>query len=194
LPRAWADLVSEAEELLLDIIVDKAEALSGYKPAQSDVLAFLRRLKPSDSLAPTSIKSATAAVSSVSTHVPARTTQSATADRSVTFTAFGQSYSCPTASAALVESLRLIVARDPARIDRLAQAVGGRKRSRNLIARTVAEINPPRPDLARAEEIGPGWLVGLNISNREKMAILRAACEVFEVRMPEDLEIHLPHS
>jgi hypothetical protein len=196
LPRAWADLITEAEELLLDIIIDKAEALSGYKPASADVLAFLRRLRPIDNTPAASAKRSMVPLPAAADELPSQAKKiGATAtDRSVTFTAFGQSYSCPTASAALVELMRLIVARDPARIDQLAQAVSGRKRSRNLIARTVAEINPPRPDLARAEEISPGWLVGLNISNREKMAIIRTACDLFRVQMPEDVEISLPNA
>jgi predicted type IV restriction endonuclease len=194
LPRAWANLMSEPEELLLDIIIDKTEALSGYRPAPDDVLAFLQRLKPVGSVPEAAGSRTIAATSPMLTNTSAQTITAATTNRTVAFTAFGQSYSCPTASGALVEVLRLIVARDPARVDQLAQAVGGRKRSRNLIARTVAEINPSRPDLARAEEFAPGWLVGLNISNREKMTIIRAACDLFAVRMPQDVDIHLPNA
>lgn len=93
---------------------------------------------------------------------------------------------------ALVETLKAIVARDPARIGDLADAVRGR--SRNLIARTVAEINPARPDLANAVEFAPGWLIGLNISNRHKMAIIRSACDLFGLRIPEDVDIRLPNA
>ena len=44
LPRAWADLVSEGHELLIDTLVDKAEALSGYSPSGANALAFLQTL------------------------------------------------------------------------------------------------------------------------------------------------------
>jgi hypothetical protein len=74
----------------------------------------------------------------------------------------------------------------------LAAAVKGR--TRNPIARSVAEINPARPDLARAAEFSAGWLIGLNIANRDKMAIIRTACTLFGVRIPEDLEITLPNA
>ena len=173
LPREWADLLAESEELLLDIVIEKAEALSGYKPAAVDVLSFLRRLKP-DGPAPLDRQSrqmgpVTTTVEEAR-HPPLRST--GISDRSVAFTISGPQHTCPTASLALVEILGAIAARDPARIAELADAVRGR--SRNLIARTVAEINPARPDLAHAVEFAPGWLIGLNISNRHKMAIIRS--------------------
>ena len=41
LPKAWADLVGEGHELIIDTLIDKAEALSGYSPSGADALAFL---------------------------------------------------------------------------------------------------------------------------------------------------------
>jgi hypothetical protein len=199
LPRAWEDLLTNPEDLLLDIVSDKAEALCGFKPAASDVISFLRRLKPAEAAtnqpharqrstrpAPAVNETAPAPVSTVSGGLPMPV------DRSVSATIFGQQRSFPTASVALVEILRVIAERDPDRIADLATSVRGR--TRNLIARTVNEINPARPDLARAAEFAPGWLVGLNISNREKMGILRTASQHFGVRIPEDLELVLPNA
>lgn len=53
LPRAWADLLAESDELLIDIVIDKAEALCGFKPTTGEVLAFLQRLKPIEIPGPT---------------------------------------------------------------------------------------------------------------------------------------------
>lgn len=44
LPRAWRELLAEPEELLLELVADKAEALCGFRPLATDVLAFLRSL------------------------------------------------------------------------------------------------------------------------------------------------------
>ena len=52
-------------------------------------------------------------------------------------------------------------------------AEAARGSSRNHIAQSEAEIYPARPDLARAVEFSPGWLIGLNIANREKMSYAR---------------------
>jgi hypothetical protein len=77
-------------------------------------------------------------------------------------------------------------------IPTLAAAVQGR--NRNHIARSAAEIYPARPDLARAAEFAPGWLVGLNIANREKMGIVRKACDVFGANFGTDVKISLPNT
>jgi hypothetical protein len=110
----------------------------------------------------------------------------------VTARIFGQERRYATASLALVDVLRTIVARDPGKIAELALRVKGRTRS--LIARTPIEINPGRPDLARAAEFFEGWLIGLNISNREKIAIIRSACDVMGLLMPDDVDILLPNA
>jgi hypothetical protein len=203
LPRAWHELLGEPEELLLDIVSDKAEALCGFKPGRADVLGFLSRLVPGESgtstrgrklRAPTGAPTAAAsAVTEQSFHVPNQDQPTPAApDRSVTFTIFGQQHTCLAASLALVEILRILAERDPAKVQELAHAIKGR--SRSLIAHTVAEINPARPDLARAAEFAPGWLIGLNTSNREKMGIVRTAARVFGLRMPEELDLTLPNS
>lgn len=97
-----------------------------------------------------------------------------------------------TAAAALVDILRTLVERDPSRVPQLAEAVRGR--TRQHIARTPAEVYPERPDLARCEEIGAGWFVGLHISNRDKRRILMAACDAWGLRWGEDLAIDLPNA
>jgi len=104
---------------------------------------------------------------------------------------FGQTRTAGNASIALAEILRVLANRDPSKLPLLADRV--RSPKRNHIANTVAEISPGRPDLSRAAEIIPGWLVGLNIDNRQKMGIIRAAADVYGIAMPADLEVTLPN-
>jgi hypothetical protein len=40
-------------------------------------------------------------------------------------------------------------------------------------------------------EIGPSWFVGTNISNREKLSLLRVACEAAGINFGTDLVIDL---
>jgi len=105
---------------------------------------------------------------------------------------FGQACAAPNASRALVDILRAIVTRDPAKIEQLSDAVRGPKC--NHIARSAQATRPLRPDQARAEEIYPGWFVGVNIANRDKAMILRAACDVYGLSMPNDVSVKLPNS
>jgi predicted type IV restriction endonuclease len=104
----------------------------------------------------------------------------------------GRQLTAKDGNAALVEILRELVRTKPEKLPALAEAV--RTRSRNHIARSPAEIYPSRPDLARAEEIGGGWLVGLNIANREKLRIIKSACDVYGVSYGTDIAADLPNA
>ena len=205
LPRAWRDLIAEANQELIDALTDKAEALCGYTPGPEEVIAFLEGLSLARPIAPASRP--TVSSSSVSKFASAAIIDAAppmaepvgppapdysSPDKSVTYALAGERRTTPNASIALVEILRAIVSRDPSRIPDLAKAVSGTKI--NHIAGSAEEINPAKPELARPAEIAPGWMVGLTISNRTKMGIIRAACEVYGLKMPQDLEIVLPNA
>jgi len=195
LPRAWLDLVGEGHELLVETLVDKAEALSGYAPSGADALAFLQTLQPTGMLLPSppeKQKPASAPADQPSVPVVSIKEPAVPLDRSVTYRLFGQECQAPNASVALTQVLAEIAKKDPSKLALVSDEV--RTAKRNHIARTPLEINPGRPDLARAAEIAPGWLVGLNIANRDKLMIIRAACKVYRISIPADLSIVLPNA
>lgn len=199
LPRAWRELAADAHDQLLEALTDKAEALCGYKPAQDEVVRFLRRLQPASDgkfagpalppLAPTD--EAHKAANSMTTPPPPDSHRRSP-DRTVTYSLRGQARTVPNASVALVEILSAIVAGQEEKLPELARAVSGTKI--NHIGRSPDEINPAKPHLARAVEFAPGWSVGLNTSNRTKMGIIRTACEILCLRMPDDVDVQLPNA
>lgn len=197
IPEAWRQLVAEPEDLLVDLLSEQTETVSGYRPTSAKVTKFLRSL--------------TIASGGRGEVTPRRGTQSektaeriggesagrgrstnVRSSRAVEYELFGMKQTARDASTALVEILTAIAADHPEKMEAVAEAVRGR--SRNHIARTVAEIYPARPDLARAAEFAPGWLVGLNIANREKMRIIRATCEVTGLKFGRDVIIDLPNA
>lgn len=199
LPKAWRELTADAHDQLLEALTDKAEALCGYRPAQDEVVRFLRGLRPgSESVLEKARVSHLQSSSKAERHANARTHLGVPAsprvitDRSVTYSLRGEACTAPNASVALVEILRAIVAGHEEKLPELARAVSGTKI--NHIGRSPQDINPAKPHLARAVEIAPGWSVGLNIANRTKMGIIRTACEMFCLRMPEDVDVQLPNA
>lgn len=194
LPRAWSDLVRDGHELLVETLIDKAEALSGYAPSGADALAFLQKLASTHS---TGARLST----KLTTKIPATTTETpldrgdagqSKADQPITYRIFGEERQTRTASAAFTDVLRTIAKERPEKLAEVSEAVRGPKR--NHIARSPQAINPGRPDLARAAEIAPGWLVGLNVANREKMMIIRIACQIYGISLPGDVDISLPNA
>ncbi|WP_114226596.1 MULTISPECIES: hypothetical protein [Sphingomonas] len=195
LPRAWRELTADSHDQLLEALTDKAEALCGYKPAQDEVVRFLRALRPTtqaveESLPSPSLLNSDRAPPQEPTSLPDRGAKGS--DRSVNYTLKGQNCIAPNASVALVEILRAIVIGHEDKLPEIAAAVSGTKI--NHIGQSPEEINPAKPHLARAVEIAPGWSVGLNIANRTKMGIIRVACAICGWRMPEDLSVELPNA
>ena len=48
LPEAWSKLVRDADDLLLNLVAEKAKSLHGHKPTRVQVLEFLRSLQRSE--------------------------------------------------------------------------------------------------------------------------------------------------
>ena len=198
LPEAWLELVNEASAAVIKALLDKAEALSGYRPSSAEAALFLRQVGGAKPYASTSSGAASSGAAlqsrnqTMSEPPPPMLPANGADDRAINYVLLGEQYSAPNASRALVDILRTVVARDISKLPELGGMV--RSRSRSHIAQSPEEINPARPDLARGEEIADGWLVGLTISNRDKMMIIRATCELYGLSMPVDLDLELPNS
>lgn len=198
IPKAWRSLVGEPEELLVELLQDQTEAISGVRPSSKAVLAFLQSLSSSTSCGEAGARKATDVLTK-ETNAPATPvipsnahSSSGLGSRQVTFEIFGERRTTNTAKSALVEILSEIAKRYPDRMADIAHGASGK--SRNHIARSPEEIYPKRPDLARAEEIIDGWLIGTNIANREKLRIIRAACNAVGLTLGKDVVIELPNA
>ncbi|WP_419826215.1 hypothetical protein [Sphingomonas sp.] len=200
LPRAWSELLTEREELLLELVADKAEGICGFRPMPADVFNFLAGLAAGPSTMPLARPSRASAAppsfiesrAQAEPPIPLASPAPMTTTKAISYRLFGKEHVAASANVALVQVLEALAATDPVKIPELAGRVQGR--SRNHIARSPEEIYPSRPDLARAAEFHPGWLVGLNIANREKMGIIRSACLVYGLTLPGDLDISLPNA
>lgn len=197
IPKAWRELIGEPDELLIVLIAERAESLCGFKPNVEDVEQFLIEL-PYDSVsekpAPMSYKGRTAQITPVAEHIQALTRRKQGGQRSVELEIFGQKAVARNAQEAMLLILRKLAERNPDFLTCLAQRA--RSRKRNHLARSRGEVYPDRPDLAAsAIEIVPesGWFIGLNIANREKHRIIKAACECANITFGRDVKITLPN-
>jgi hypothetical protein len=108
----------------------------------------------------------------------------------VSYRLFGANHTARNAADAMCHVLRMLGQGRPDFFQHLAPRVA--RRSRNHLARTREAVYPDRPELAKhTREISPGWFVGTNIANREKRAILQAACETAGIHFGTDLTINL---
>lgn len=184
LPKAWSELVTERDEILLDLIAERVESLCGIRPDAEQVEEFIaRNLVAGPSTSPDNVESP---------KPPTHQRKSRTASK-ITYELYGHRYNAKTAKEALLDILRRLADSNPGLFEKLAPRVSGRKR--NHIASDKRDVYPQRPDLAEtATEIAPGWWIGLNIANREKRRILEHACSVVGIRYGHELKIDLPNS
>ncbi len=207
IPEAWKQLVSEPEDLLIELVSDQTEAMSGFRPSTTEVLLFLRGLVPNilshpveaSKVAPARlVASETLATQQVVStlsraEIPSMRTDSQLPRGQISYRVLEQNRSAKNAKEAFVDALKIICAQFPQHMAAVAEAARGR--SRNHIAQSVAQIYPERQDLASSNtaEIYHGWFVGLNIANREKVRIVRAACEATGLRFGSDVHFELPN-
>ncbi|HKX91943.1 MAG TPA: hypothetical protein VJM15_05905 [Sphingomicrobium sp.] len=191
LSRAWSELMGEPDPLLIELLVERTEALCGIRPALETAEEFLlgrTRAHPTPTVPP----KAASTVPELP-QAPVSTQAKAPGSRRV-FAAFrGRELKVRDATSGFLELIRALAKEYPDRMEQIATAAKGR--SRNHIARVPSEVYPDRPDLIHTVvELIPGWFVGTNIANREKHRIVKAACEACGVRFGSDVQFDLPNT
>lgn len=102
----------------------------------------------------------------------------------------GQELTARSANDILVHVARTLAGRQPAFLERFAAEARGR--SRNHVARRREGVYPGQPHLIeRVIELVPGWYIGTNVSNVQKMRLLESACRVAGLRFGVDLVVDL---
>lgn len=191
LPEAWHKLVQEEDEILLDLLADRVEALCGYKPDPDTVAAFLResvQLKPATLVAPPS------RISPAARSVEKRETRPAVglAPSGVGFVLNGQFHASRNARDVLIRMFGELADRDAMFLERFA-ALPKHGRTRRYLSRSREELYPGRPDLVRdfSHEVRPGWWLGVNLSRNAIERILEMASEIAGLRWGVDVSVNL---
>lgn len=191
LARAWSELLAEPDPLLIDLLVERTEALCGLRPALETAEAFLLG-RPRTLLSPSPQPQALPRSAYTQTlAVPAQS--KASAPNQIVASYRGRQLPAKNATAGYLELLRAIAAEFPNRMEQIATAAKGR--TRNHIARSAVDVYPDRPDYVHAiVELVPGWYAGTNIANREKYRIVKAACEACGVGFGTEVVFELPNT
>lgn len=199
LPEAWQRLVSEEDELLLELVADRVESLSGFKPDLDTVAKFLRENVSIIRQSQQPIQSVRSTVArppvptTASTHAPRVQAIGPTANTiAVGFSLEGRFTSCRNGREVLSKVFEALTFRDPTFPERFA-ARPKHGRTRRYLARTPEELYPGRPDLARehSSRLTSGWFVGTNVSKAQIERIVEMCCEVANIRLGKDLFINV---
>jgi hypothetical protein len=194
LPQAWAKLIEEGDELLLELVGDRVESLCGYKPDPDTVAAFLRSRV---------VLGAPGFPPPPPTQPPAPPINQPRKDKgavipevtkSIGLSLEGRFYPARNAREVLTQVFTKLADRDPNFLDRFAN-LPKHGRTRRYLARTSTreDLYPGRPDLERgfSYELKQGWWLGINLSKNSIDRIIKMACEVARLRYGSDLIVNL---
>lgn len=190
LPQAWAKLVEEADDLLVELLADRVESLCGYKPDPNAVAAFLRDKIALRHGEPPRVSPVSRHAAPVNAPRPAGT--AAVGVPSFGFNLNGDTTSCRNGREVLIKAIEAFAASDGTFLERFA-ALPHHGRRRRYIASNRADLYPGRPDLAEEHsyQLASGHWLGINVSHNAIERILRIGCDVLGLRYGKDFAAYL---
>ena len=206
LPKAWSQIIDDADELLLEILADRAESLCGFKPSPDMVARFLKESATGKTVAPFRGQSSEPRDKAVLAHAapqvapPALTTASvaptqqfpAVVTHPMGFTLENKFHPARNAIDTLKQVFEALMLKDVTFAERFA-SLPKHGRSRRYLAKEAADLYPARTDLARdcSIQISSGWWLGTNHSKQTIEQIIATACDVAGVANASYLVAHL---
>lgn len=173
MPRAWADLLSEPDGLLTDLLLERTEALCGYRPQMEEAERYLRS-RPE---AGAEVARAPRAFRNAPITGPAPEPEAgkilAGFDDRLSWRVGDQTGQARNGIEAFANYIEAIFAQYPSRRDHIIAACRTRKRA-NIAARPE-DVYPTRPDLGlkSSRKLSNGLYLGSNLSSGEKSKIAK---------------------
>jgi len=181
LPIAFARLIEEQDESLIELLADKVESLCGYKPEPDTVAEFLAREAPTN---------VTAVTKPQPTLVPSVKSAPGSAPE-YGFTLLGQYFPAKNPTDVYFQIFEELAQRDATFLPRFA-ALPKHGKKRRYLAQTPEELYPGQPDLtSHSHQLSTGWWLGTNYSTSSKKKIVQLACQVAGLEFDVDLKLKL---
>lgn len=195
LPAAWAKIIEEQDEILVELLADKVESLCGYRPDVDTVSNYLTTIagdNRSDTVAEDAAIHRTPPKSSPRPRRSPTTVINRAKAKSFGFELLGQSHAASSAIEVLINLFEELTKYDPSFPQRFS-ALPKHGRTRRYLAGTREELYPERPDLAEeySHQLASGWWIGTNYSKRSINKMAQMACEVAELRFGKEVKISL---
>lgn len=193
LPEAWARLISEEDDSLLELIADRVALLCGFKPDLKTVAYFLKGKSNIKNIPLTVVQSAISQPTVKHTiNISDKTNPVNQSFSSTGFILNGQFYPARNACGVMVSVFEELTKRNPSFPEQFA-ALPKHGSTRRYLTQKQEDLNPERPDLARrfSIKLTSGWWLGNNYNRGRIELIIKMACEVAKLQYGKDLLINL---
>ena len=181
LPIAFARLIEEQDEGLIELLADKVENICGYRPDPDIVTEFLA------GDVPTNIK----AIIKPKPPVRSQAKVNNKSRQECGFTLFGHFLPARNPTDVYFQVFEELAKRDSTFLPRFA-ALPKHGKKRRYLAQTPEELYPGQPDLtSAAHQLTSGWWLGTNYSTSSKKKIIQLACQVAGVQFDVDLKVNM---
>jgi hypothetical protein len=193
LPEALSRLVAEKDELLLELLAEKVEAICGFRPEPSVVASFLSQRIVSLAQPPMRPDRVSTVLSGTKTAKLRPLPQDRDGREERGFELYGEWHPARNGREVMIGILEAFQSRDSSFMERLA-AHPKRSKKRRYVARSKGELFPGSPHLAEepshAKELGnhSGWWVDCNQSIGSMEQLIRMACEIAGQRYGVDIK------
>lgn len=192
LPTAWYQLLEDEDELLVELIAERAETICGFKPEPETVAKFIGSLVSS----PPHVKTKDKPPIPINKPLSSKPISSTEADQiriKKEFTGFilrGHKYQESNAIKVLMRVFEVLSSEDPDFLERYA-TLPKHGRRRRYLSRNKMELYPGRPDLCEqySEMKFGGWWIGTNYSRSTIWNAIELACQVSKMEFGKDLRL-----
>ncbi len=195
LPAAWAQLLQEQDELLVDLIADRAETICGFKPEPELVAQFIKRVSqtPITTIQPPPTLATTRQRRKQDPQPPASEALLPNDTDGTEFSGFafsGQRYTERSAIDTLMRVFEVLSSRDQTFLERYA-ALPKHGRKRRYLSRDKYGLYPNRRDLCDEHSVNKfgGWWIGTNYNRSTIRHAIEIACQVANLRFGTDLKL-----
>jgi hypothetical protein len=196
LPAAWAELLQEQDELLVELIADRAQTICGFKPEPELVAHFIKRVAQ----VPTPLIQASPMLGTTqqtrrqeppsAAAFPTNPSLESSGTEFAGFAFNGQRYTEGNAINTLLRVFEVLSGRDQSFLDRYA-ALPKHGRKRRYLSRDKYDLYPDRRDLCDEYSVSKfgGWWVGTNYSRSTIRHAIELACQISNLRFGVDLKL-----
>ena len=198
LPEAWAKLVKEQDEALVELLASRVENICGFRPEPDVVAEFFEQLGPlgvAHEGVPKEIVRPRLEVGKFNTNPTTSWSQLSTKAR-LGFELHGKWFDARSGRDVLIQVFQQLTSGDPSFPERFSLRTS-RGTSRPYLARSRAALFPRNQQLAmstsHSRELFPdsGWWVDLNHSRSSIERIIAIACEVAGITYGDELKVSL---